>query len=253
MGRDIRNRRHIGQKRIAIAVCGNGVHPRNAKGFGHCGANIADILGHIDPDPSINQAIIAAIGVTQRKSAFLGPRKACGWHYHKRAKAADINCALHRAFRRRHLNRADLHRFALAVDKIAGGVCRIEGQFKHSGVPGRTDGVGPSNVFVKANRRQGRACQCRPHHINHARYGDVKLIKTRRTCPREMRIANDQAAAIGGRFGPKGPAITAEACGFHVRQGKGGDFIGFHFLGWGRIGDGLRQYQSARAQRILFG
>ncbi|MCY1444934.1 hypothetical protein D9M71_614270 [compost metagenome] len=74
---------------------------------------------------------------------------------------------------------------------------------------GSVDGVRPGQVLVEADVDHWQARQCRPHHIELTGNGQLHLVEAHAAQPWEVRVGQQQAAAIGRTLRPYGHRIAA--------------------------------------------
>ena len=229
-----------------MAVGRDGVDPRDAERLLDDLLDLAHRLGAADPQPSVRRVGVAAVGVPQGVGGLGVPGQPRLRHDHHRAVAGGVEGAGLRAGGGFDRDALAVHRMALAVHQIGGGIGRIERQFKQREVAVCRHRMGPGDVLVEPDRHAGAAGDGHAHHVELAGNGQVGLVETVGAFPGEVRIAEHQAGLVGGDFAPEGPAVGAKADHLgHVGQAKaGGRFQGRLCRGRGG-GVGLAQPRAS--------
>jgi len=115
----------------------------------------------------------------------------------------------HAAFEHLHGHVLEGHRHGFAVDEILRGVARDEFECP----VGRRDVGGhrvrPGDVLAVTDRDDRRAPEARADHVVGPGHVDVRLPEAFSADPREVRVGDHQAAAVGGVFAADAEAVGA--------------------------------------------
>ena len=205
----------------------------------------------------IHHAGVADVGVAQGVGGLGVPGQARAGHHHQRAPAGGPHRVLPHlqlAVRTGDLG-ADLaggHLLGLAVHKVGGGVAFGQRHFVERKALAGGHRVRPGHVLVEADGDHRVGADAHAHHVHLAGDGEVHFIEAVGAAPREVRVAQQHAAAVARHVLAKGPGVGAQGRveQAHIAQRLGG--IGQVHVSGGclrRLGGGRLGAQHAVGQR----
>jgi hypothetical protein len=108
------------------------------------------------------------------------------------------------------------HLLRLAVDPVHRRVVGVELEFVQREALAGGHRVRPRHVLVEADGHHRAQAAGGAHHVELAGNGQVHLPETVGAGPRKVRVAQQQAAAVGRGVAPEGPAVGAQLAALGV-------------------------------------
>ena len=192
---------------------------------------------------AVEHARVAAVGVAQGVGGLGVPGQAGARDHHQRAPAGRPEGT--------PANGARAHFLGLAVDQVGGGVAGVQRQLVQRETLAGGHGVRPGHVLVEADGDRGEGADAHAHHVHAAGDGEVHFVEAIRSRPREMRVAQQHAAAIGRHVLAEGPGVGAQGRVQQTQLAQRLGRIGQVDLGRGRDGAGGAGLGRLRAQHAV--
>ena len=163
---------------------------------------------------------------------------------------------------RHHGDLARGHGHGLAVLQVFGRVALDERELERGEPERGRHGVAPRHRLVVPDKDERNAVERSTGDVDLAGDRELRLVEAFRADPREVRIAEQQAAVIPGARGPDRDGIAAELAELcpprggertrgPCRAGRGGRVHGLGRLRRRRLGDSLDDQVAARLQHEL--
>ena len=192
---------------VALAVGGDRVHPRDALVLALDPVVLGDALGAVVLEEVVEVAEVGRVDVLEREPGALGPRQ------RDPDQVVDHRAVLGGVDRPRlvadlHLGR--LHRLRLAVDDVGVRVTRGKRQLERREAPRGRDGVRPREAARVPDQDQRDAVERAAGHVDLARDPQVGLVQALGAVPREVRVAEHEAAAVVGCLAAEAVGVRAD-------------------------------------------
>jgi hypothetical protein len=214
---DVRDGADVGVVGAAVVVGRDRVHPRDALVAALDGVELRGALRAVDLEEVVEQAEVAGVGVAHGVRRRRRPREQRRAEQRREdrpvlGRIERPRVRLERAVGAAHLHGDDLaaHLARLPVDEVGRRRARYEPQLEGREPERGGDGVAPRQVARVADEDERHAEQRGAGDVDLARDRELGLVEALGTVPREVRVAEEEPVAPGGRGPSERDGVRAE-------------------------------------------